>query len=172
MVFNFFSTLLWTTVLRNGLGCLFARAIDGSRIRSLFSNTNHCARNALKMSGTLRRRFGKGATMATLNDTHWDEDLNVPYSVLRNDLNSTADVLPVTHPSDYCNCPENVVVSSPLALDSTNMSDIRILWVEAGKGHIWTSDLKGCRCSLIINATKIANDGKIVKEISERSYKL
>ncbi|KFM82025.1 Proto-oncogene tyrosine-protein kinase ROS, partial [Stegodyphus mimosarum] len=59
-----------------------------------------------------------------------------------------------------CNCNPSITrVGQAMTVDSTNSSRPQILWVDGNFGHIWSSDINGCLCQLLINTTEINDNG-------------
>ncbi|XP_035208124.1 proto-oncogene tyrosine-protein kinase ROS-like, partial [Stegodyphus dumicola] len=59
-----------------------------------------------------------------------------------------------------CNCNPSIMrVGQAMTVDSTNSSRPQILWVDGNFGHIWSSDINGCHCQLLINTTEINVNG-------------
>lgn len=52
---------------------------------------------------------------------------------------------------EKCNCPVAPRVGSAVAIDYTDRQP-EILWVNGEQGHIWSSDLRGCTCYLLLSA--------------------
>ena len=59
-----------------------------------------------------------------------------------------------------CNCKPSTSVSSAITIDTTNSSQPKILFVDDKYGHIWASDIEGCSCHLLFNATENSASGK------------
>ncbi|XP_055926559.1 proto-oncogene tyrosine-protein kinase ROS-like isoform X2 [Argiope bruennichi] len=59
-----------------------------------------------------------------------------------------------------CNCSSTVTtVGEAIAIDNTNTSELKVLYVDGLHGHILSSDISGCVCHLVINATQNQNSG-------------
>lgn len=60
---------------------------------------------------------------------------------------------------DECNCPENPQVSKSFVLDLTANKE-ELFWIDPWVQQIVASDMKGCRCRVIVDATQGALFGK------------
>ncbi|CAL1296241.1 unnamed protein product [Larinioides sclopetarius] len=59
-----------------------------------------------------------------------------------------------------CNCSSTAkTVGEAIAIDNTNTSELKVLYVDGVHGHILSSDISGCVCHLVINATQNQNSG-------------
>ncbi|XP_039755125.1 proto-oncogene tyrosine-protein kinase ROS isoform X1 [Pararge aegeria] len=54
---------------------------------------------------------------------------------------------------DKCNCPQNPHVAKSFVIDMTK-KDIELYWVDPWANHITASDMNGCICKVIVNATE------------------
>lgn len=54
---------------------------------------------------------------------------------------------------DECNCPENPHVTRSFVIDMTN-NDTLLYWVDPWAHHITVSDMYGCLCKVVVNATE------------------
>ncbi|XP_064488538.1 proto-oncogene tyrosine-protein kinase ROS-like isoform X2 [Ornithodoros turicata] len=61
--------------------------------------------------------------------------------------------------SQPCDCDPHATVGNTVTLDRSDKARPRVLWVDGEFGHIWSADLDGCYCSLIVNATDTQNAG-------------
>ncbi|XP_022257171.1 proto-oncogene tyrosine-protein kinase ROS-like [Limulus polyphemus] len=55
--------------------------------------------------------------------------------------------------SKKCNCLQYPLIEKSIALDHTVSGDPQLLWIDSHYGHIWSADMQGCLCHLIINAS-------------------
>lgn len=60
--------------------------------------------------------------------------------------------------SRLCNC-TRAATGPAITIDNTDKTQLRILFVDAEFGHIWSSDIQGCFCHIVVNATE--NFGKV-----------
>lgn len=58
-----------------------------------------------------------------------------------------------------CSCDPHASVGSAVTLDRSQRSAPRLLWVDESHGNIWSADLQGCNCTLVVNATEMQNAG-------------
>lgn len=64
-----------------------------------------------------------------------------------------------TEPDD-CNCSKNVILASSMSLDwSSKIFEPKVVWADGEKGHIWSTDLSGCKCNILVNASETINKG-------------
>ncbi|GIY65962.1 tyrosine-protein kinase receptor [Caerostris darwini] len=61
--------------------------------------------------------------------------------------------------SQGCSCSPSLTVGEAIAIDTTNTSELRVLFVEAEHGHVLFSDIRGCSCHVLVNATQNPNSG-------------
>lgn len=59
-----------------------------------------------------------------------------------------------------CSCDPHASVGSAVTLDRSQRSAPRLLWVDESHGNIWSADLQGCNCTLVVNATEMQNAGE------------
>ncbi|XP_076304800.1 proto-oncogene tyrosine-protein kinase ROS-like [Tachypleus tridentatus] len=55
--------------------------------------------------------------------------------------------------SKQCNCHQYPLIEKSIVLDHTVSGDSQLLWIDSHYGHIWSADMHGCLCNLIINAS-------------------
>ncbi|XP_054720908.1 proto-oncogene tyrosine-protein kinase ROS-like [Uloborus diversus] len=65
----------------------------------------------------------------------------------------------MTEKNISCNCSPSTAVGEAITVDSTNTSNPQIIWVDAKLGHIWSSDIDGCFCRLLLNASLASDIG-------------
>ncbi|XP_077540102.1 receptor protein-tyrosine kinase sevenless isoform X2 [Haemaphysalis longicornis] len=58
-----------------------------------------------------------------------------------------------------CSCDPHSSVGQAVTLDLSVKAHPRLLWVDADHGHIWSADLEGCNCTMIVNATELKDVG-------------
>ncbi|KAG1702093.1 Proto-oncogene tyrosine-protein kinase ROS [Nymphon striatum] len=62
--------------------------------------------------------------------------------------------------SDDCNCSRNVILASSMSLDwSSETFEPKVVWADGEKGHIWSADLSGCKCNILVNASETVQKG-------------
>lgn len=59
-----------------------------------------------------------------------------------------------------CNCPENPQVSRSFVIDISNVAKHTLYWIDPWVHNIISSDMNGCQCKIIVNATLEHNYGK------------
>ncbi|XP_077488341.1 receptor protein-tyrosine kinase sevenless isoform X1 [Amblyomma americanum] len=59
----------------------------------------------------------------------------------------------------HCTCDPHSSVGEAVTLDRSVKSEPRVLWVDGDHGHIWSADLEGCNCTMIVNATEVKDIG-------------
>ncbi|GFT84439.1 proto-oncogene tyrosine-protein kinase ROS [Nephila pilipes] len=57
-----------------------------------------------------------------------------------------------------CNC-TSTSVGEAIAIDNTNTPDLKVLFIDGEYGHILSSDIYGCLCHMLVNATENYNSG-------------
>lgn len=60
-----------------------------------------------------------------------------------------------------CNCSPSASVGAAITIDATNSSHPQILYVDGQHGHIWATDVEGCTCYLLLNATENNESGEL-----------
>lgn len=61
--------------------------------------------------------------------------------------------------NDHCNCDPYASVGNAVTLDRSLRDVPQLLWIDGSHGHIWSADLGGCNCTLVVNATEMQNAG-------------
>lgn len=61
--------------------------------------------------------------------------------------------------SDYadfgdCNCPENPQIAEPFVIDMTKGNNYEIYWVDPWIHHIIATNMDGCKCRMVVDATE------------------
>lgn len=63
--------------------------------------------------------------------------------------------------NDHCNCDPYASVGNAVTLDRSLRDVPQLLWIDGSHGHIWSADLGGCNCTLVVNATEMQNAGEM-----------
>ncbi|XP_050027352.2 proto-oncogene tyrosine-protein kinase ROS isoform X2 [Dermacentor andersoni] len=58
-----------------------------------------------------------------------------------------------------CTCDPHSSVGQAVTLDRSVKTEPRLLWVDGDYGHVWSADLEGCNCTMIVNATEVKDVG-------------
>ncbi|CAH0586987.1 unnamed protein product [Chrysodeixis includens] len=53
-----------------------------------------------------------------------------------------------------CNCPENPQVARAFVIDMTKRSNFDLYWIDPWVHHIIASDMEGCKCRIVVDATE------------------
>ncbi|XP_045769581.1 proto-oncogene tyrosine-protein kinase ROS isoform X2 [Maniola jurtina] len=99
-----------------------------------------------------------------LRSLYWYEESNhkglgtlmtayVDGSNIRPFFNNSEEDISMSDFLDECNCPQNPQVTKSFVLDMTN-NNVDLYWVDPWANHIVGSDMNGCVCKVIVNATE------------------
>ncbi|CAG0880732.1 unnamed protein product [Darwinula stevensoni] len=60
---------------------------------------------------------------------------------------------------ERCNCPGNQAMGGAMTVDSSVTSNPKVLWIDGLTFDLWVTDIVGCRCQLLLNASFASKQG-------------